>query len=140
LFIQLSLEDLRVKRFTRLNFNPKVKAKLFKDGKSTSKKRSRSTSQEQKTVTNLFPGTLLPHKKKSTAKKLFETTEISKKNDNSIENNVNDNNFNFSKPSLKKNDWTEYIKQKKPERIKIEIPDNRKFFKSKVMQIDSINK
>ncbi|XP_025415356.1 N-acetyltransferase ESCO2 isoform X2 [Sipha flava] len=99
---QLSLEDLRVKRFTRLNFNPKVKAKLFKDGKSTSKKRSRSTSQEQKTVTNLFPGTLLPHKKKSTAKKLFETTEI--------------------------------------KRIKIEIPDNRKFFKSKVMQIDSINK
>lgn len=131
-----------MKRFTRLHFNPKVKAKLFKDSKSTSKKRSRSTSQEQKSVTNLFPGTLLPHKKKSTAKKLFETTEISKKNDNSFEENVLDKNthFNFPKPSLKKNDWTEYIKQKKPERIKIEQPDNRKFFKSKVMQIDSINK
>lgn len=138
----MSLEDLRVKRLSRLHFNPKVKAKLFKDSKSTTKKRPRSTSQEQKTVTNLFPGIILPHKKKLTAKKLFVKTELSEENDNLIESKVlnEKNHFNFPTKSFKKNDWTEYIKQKKPERIKIEQPDNRKFFKSKVMHIDSENK
>lgn len=87
----------------------------------------------------MFPGTLLPHKKKLTAKKLFVTTEISKENDILMEENVvhTKPHFNVPKPSIKKNDWTQYINQKKPERIKIEEPDNRKFFKSKVPHNDS---
>lgn len=126
-----------------MNYIPKVKAKLFKDSKSTSKKRFRSTSHEQKNKTDLFPGVILPFKKKQTAKKLFIKTEIKseqceEKND-LIEENVmiRKSTFDFSKPSSsKKNNWTEYIKQEKPERINIEQPDNRKFFKSKVIHSD----
>ncbi|XP_001943493.2 N-acetyltransferase ESCO2 [Acyrthosiphon pisum] len=139
---QISLEDLRVKRFTRLNYNPKVKAKLFKDSKSTSKKRPRSTSQEQKSKINLFPGITLPLKKKPTVKKPFIKTELCEEKDNLIENNevVKKNNFDFSKPSSSKNVWIEYIKQEKPERIKVEDSDNRKFFKSKVIHNDTPNR
>ncbi|XP_015373116.1 PREDICTED: N-acetyltransferase ESCO2-like [Diuraphis noxia] len=140
---QISLEDLRVKRFTRLNYNPKVKAKLFKDTKSTSKKRPRSTSQEQKSKIILFPGVTLPFKKKSSVKKPFIKTELCDEKDDLIENNevIKKNNFDFSKPSSSsKNVWTQYIKQEKPERIKIEDSDNRKFFKSKVIHNDTSNR
>ncbi|XP_026810861.1 N-acetyltransferase ESCO2-like [Rhopalosiphum maidis] len=139
---QISLEDLRIKRFTRLNYNPKVKAKLFKDTKSTNKKRPRSTSQEKKSKVNLFPGVTLPFKKKlSTNKKPFVKIEICEEKDNFIENIevVKKNNFDISKSSSK-NVWTEYIKQEKPERIKIEDSDNRKFFKSKVIHNDIPNR
>ncbi|XP_025206358.1 N-acetyltransferase ESCO1-like [Melanaphis sacchari] len=137
---QISLEDLRVKRFTRLNYNPKVKAKLFKDTKSTTKKRPRSTSQEKKSKVTLFPGVILPFKKKSANKKPLIKTEICEEKDDLIETIevVKKNNFDISKPSLK-NVWTEYIKQEKPERIKIEDSDNRKFFKSKVIHNDLPN-
>lgn len=137
------MEDLRVKRFTRLNNNPKVKAKLFKDTKSTSKKRPRSTSLEQKSKIILFPGVTLPFKKKSTVKKPFIKTEFCEEKDDLIENNevLKKNNFDFSKPSSSsKNVWTQYIKQEKPERIKIEDSDNRKFFKSKVIHNDTPNR
>lgn len=140
---QISLEDLRVKRFTRLNYNPKVKAKLFKDTKSLSKKRTRSTSQEQKSKLILFPGVTLPFKKKPTIKKPFIKTELCEKKDDIIENNevVKKNNFDFSKSSFSsKNIWTEFIKQEKPERIKIEDSANRKFFKSKVIHNDTLNR
>ncbi|XP_060843554.1 N-acetyltransferase ESCO1-like [Rhopalosiphum padi] len=139
---QISLEDLRVKRFTRLNYNPKVKAKLFKDTKSTSKKRPRSISQEKKSKVILFPGVTFPFKKKSsTNKKPFIKTEICEEKDNFIENIevVKKNNFDITKSSSK-NVWTEYIKQEKPERIKIEDSDNRKFFKSKVIHNETPNR
>lgn len=137
------MEDLRVKRFTRLYSNPKVKAKLFKDSKSTVKKRSKSSSLERKNKSNFFPGVVLPFKKKCTAKKLFVKTEVCEENSNLIEENciIKTNNFDFSKPSFtKKNDWTEYIKQDKPNRIKIEQSDKRKFFKSTVISSDASNK
>lgn len=137
----MSLEDLRVKRFTRLYSNPKVKAKLFKDSKSTTKKRCTSSSREQKTKTNFFPGVILPFKKKSTANKLFIKTELCDKKYNLMGENiiVKKNSFESTIPSssLKKNNWTQYIKQEKPVRIKIEEPDNRKFFKSTVMHGDT---
>lgn len=125
-----------------MNYNPKVKAKLFKDSKSTSKKRLRSTSHEQKKQTNLFPGVILPFKKKP-AKKLFIKTELCEEKNDLMEENImiKKSTFDFSKPpSLKKKNWTEYIKQEKPERINIEQPDNRKFFKSKVVPCDIPNK
>ncbi|XP_008187096.1 N-acetyltransferase ESCO1 [Acyrthosiphon pisum] len=139
---QISLEDLRVKRFTRLNCNPKAKAKLFKDKKSTSKKRPRSTSQESKSKIILFPGVSLPFKKKTTNKKLFTKTELCEEKHDLIENNevVKKNSFDFSKPSSSKNVWTKYIKQDKPERINIEDSDKRKFFKSKVIHNDTPNR
>jgi len=139
--LQISLEDLRVKRFTRLNYNPKVKAKLFKDTKSTSKKRPRSTSHEKKSKVNLFPGVTLPFKKKPTIKKPIIKIEVCEEKDDFVENHeeqekvVKKNYFDISKSSSK-NVWTEYIKQEKPERIKIEDSDNRKFFKSKVIHND----
>lgn len=138
----MSLEDLRVKRFARLHFNPKVKAKLFKDSKSTSKKRVRSSSLDKKTKVNLFPGVILPLKKKPTAKKLFIKTEMCDDKNNVLEEieNTKKNNHEFSKPSSSKKIWTEYIKQEKPERIKLEEPDNRKFFKSKVIHSKTSNK
>lgn len=138
----MSLEDLRVKRFTRLHFNPKAKAKLFKDSKTTSKKRLRSSSQDKKTKVNLFPGVILPLKKKSTAKKLFIKTEICDEEKPLVEEieKTKKNNFEFSKPSSSKKNWTEYIKQEKPERIKLEEPENRKFFKSKVIHSETSNK
>lgn len=118
--------------------NPKVKAKLFKDSKSTIKKKPRSTN-EPKAKPNLFPGVILPFKKKS-SKKLFIKPEIKtepcEEKDTTLEENiiVKKNNFDFPKPSsLKKNNWVDYIKQGKPERIKIEQPDNRKFFKSTII-------
>lgn len=138
---QISLEDLRVKRFTRLNYNPKVKAKLFKDTKSTSKKRPRSTSHEKKSKVILFPGVTLPFKKKPTIKKPIIKIEVCEEKDDFIENHeeqekvVKKNYFDISKSSSK-NVWAEYIKQEKPERIKIEDSDNRKFFKSKVIHND----
>jgi len=101
------------------------------------KKRPRSTTQEHKSKIILFPGISLPFKKKSTNKKLFIKTELCEEKNDLIENKevVKKNNFDFSKPSSSsKNVWTEYIKQEKPERIKIEESDNRKFFKSKVIQ------
>lgn len=134
------MEDLRVKRFTRLYSNPKVKAKLFKDSKSTTKKRSRSSSNEQKTKVNFFPGVILPFKKKSAAKKLFIKTELCDEKYNLLGENVivKKNSFESPKPSFsKKSDWTQYIKQEKPARIKMELPENRKFFKTTVMRNDT---
>jgi len=134
------LEDLRVKRFARLNCNSKVKAKLFKDKKSTSKKRPRSTSQESKSKIILFPGVTLPFKKKTIDKKL-NNAELCEEKHDLIENNevVKKNSFDFSKPSSSKNVWTEYIKQDKPERINTEDSDKRKFFKSKVIHNNTPN-
>lgn len=133
-----------MKRFTRLYSNPKVKAKLFKDSKSTAKKRSRSFSYEQKTKTNFFPGVILPFKKKSAAKKLFIKTELCDEKYNLLGENVIVRKNSFELPlelpkpsSTKKSDWTQYIKQEKPARIKIEQPDNRKFFKSTVIHSDT---
>lgn len=137
------MEDLRVKRFTRLYSNPKVKAKLFKDSKTTVKKRPKSSSVDRKNKTNLFPGVILPFKKKSTAKKLFVKREPREENYNLKEENcvIKTNNLDFSKPSFtKKSNWTEYIKQEKPNRIKIEQSDKRKFFKSTVIHSDTPNK
>lgn len=94
----------------------------------------------------MFPGVVLPFKKRSTAKKLFIKTELCEdKNSLMKENSEQDfvnkkNNFDFPKPSSKKDVWTEYIKREKPERIKIEQPDSRKFFKSKVIHSDTSNK
>lgn len=95
----------------------------------------------------MFPGVTLPFKKKSTNKKPFIKTDIKtelcEEKDDLIENNevVKKNNFDFSKPSSSsKNVWTQYIKQEKPERIKIEDSDNRKFFKSKVIHNDTPNR
>lgn len=42
--------------------------------------------------------------------------------------------------SSKKNLWTEYMNQDKPKRILMEQHDNRKFFKSKVIHNDILNK
>jgi len=130
-----------MKRFARLNCNPKVKAKLFKDKKSTSKKRPRSTRQESKSKIILFPGVTLPFKKKTTDKKL-NNAELCEEKHDLIENNevVKKNSFDFSKQSSSKNVWTEYIKQEKPERINIEDSDSRKFFKSKVILNDTPNR
>jgi len=90
----------------------------------------------------LFPGVTLPFKKKSTNKKTFIKTELCEEKDDLIENNevVKKNHFDFSKPSSSKNVWTEYIKQEKPERIKIEESGNRNFFKSKVIHNDTPNR
>jgi len=84
----------------------------------------------------------LPFKKKSTNKKPLIKTELCEEKDDLIENNevVKKNNFDFSKSSSSKNVWIEYIKQEKPERIKIEDSDNRKFFKSKVIHNDTPNR
>lgn len=117
--------------------------KKLKDNKLTSKKNLRSTSEEKKTVTNLIPGTTLPFdKQKLTPEKSFVTTEISKEKNILLEENVVHENLrlNVAKPSLRKKDWTDYIKLKKPERVKIVQPSNRKFFKSKVKKIDVTNK
>lgn len=115
---------------------------MFKDTKSTNRKRPRSTIQEQKSKVILFPGVILPFKKKSTNKKPFIKTEICEETCILTENNevVMKNNFDFSKPSSSKKVWTEYIKQEKPQRIKIEDCDGRKFFKSKVIHVDSPNR
>lgn len=137
------MEDLRVKRFTRLYSNPKVKAKLFKDSKTTVKKKPKSPSVERKNKTNFFPGIILPFKKKSTAKKLFVKTEPCEENYNLIEENcvIKTNNIDYPKPSFtKKNNWTEYIKQDKPNRIEIAQSNKRKFFKSTVIHSDTPNK
>lgn len=126
-----------------MHYNPRVKAKLFKDSKSTNKKRSRSTSQEHKNKASLFPGVKLPLKKKSVAKKLFIKTEVSEEKNNFDKENVivKKNTFNFLKPSFsKKKDWIQYINRERPERIKVEQPDNRKFFKSTVVHSDIQNK
>lgn len=130
-----------------MHSNPKVKAKLFNDIKLTSKKRHRSTSREGKSKTiqknNLFPGVILPFKKKSTAKKLFIKTESPEEKNNVLEQiiEVKKKGFDFFKPSSSNKDvWSNHIKQEKPERIKIEQPDNRKFFKSKVIQNDTPNR
>lgn len=126
-----------------MHSNPKVKAKLFKDTKSTTKKRHRSTSQENKSKSNWFPGVKLPFKKKSTAKKLFIKTEVLEDENSAItENIVKNSNSDITKPSsMKKKIWTDYIKQDKPERIKIEQSENnRKFFKSKIIHSDTSNK
>lgn len=89
----------------------------------------------------MFPGIILPFKKKSasTAKKLFIKTEVlGDENSTITENIVKQFNSDITKPSsTKKNTWTEYIKQEKPERIKIEQPENRKFFKSKIINSDT---
>lgn len=129
-----------------MHYNPKVKAKLFKDTKLTSRKRPRATSLEPKPKINLFPGILLPYKKRSTAKKLFIKTELCEDKNNVIKESLEQdfvskkNNFDFPKPSSKKDVWTEFIKLDKPERIKIEESDTRKFFKSKVIHTDTLNK
>ncbi|VVC28270.1 Hypothetical protein CINCED_3A015619 [Cinara cedri] len=138
---QLSLDDIRVKRFNRLHYNPKVKAKLFKDAKSTGRKRSKSTSQELKPKTHLFPGVILPLKKKPMAKKLFIKPELSEEKP-SLEEIKFVKNFNLDIPKSlsKKKNWTEYIKHEKPQRIKIEEPENRKFFKSTIVHNDTPNK
>lgn len=92
----------------------------------------------------MFPGVILPFKKKLTTKKLFIKTEQCEQKNILMEENVmikKSAAFDFSKPSsTSKNNWTEYIKQEKPERINIEQPDNRKFFKSKVIHSDIPNK
>jgi len=91
----------------------------------------------------LFPGVILPFKKKPAAKKLFIKTEVCEEKNNLAEENVivKNNSFNIPKlSSSKKSDWTQYIKQEKPERIKVEQPDNRKFFKSTVIHNDTQNK
>lgn len=86
----------------------------------------------------MFPGIILPFKKKSMTKKLFIKTEPCEEINNLPDKNiVKNNNFECSKPSLKKNIWAEYIKQEKPERIKIEDSENRKFFKSKIIHYDT---
>ncbi|XP_050546495.1 N-acetyltransferase eco [Daktulosphaira vitifoliae] len=139
---QVSLEDLRVKRFNRLHSNPKVKAKLFNESKSTSKKRARSSSHERKskkpcTAVNLFPGVMLPYKKKPVLKKIIIKTEVVEENMDVVEevNDVRKKHIETPKfNSFKKDVWAEHVKLEKPERIKIEQPENRKFFKSKVVQ------
>ncbi|XP_050434387.1 N-acetyltransferase ESCO1 [Adelges cooleyi] len=145
---QISLEDLRLKRFNRLHSNPKVKAKLFNDSKSTSKKRPRSSSHERKSKksctapkTDLFPGIMLPFKKKTIPKKLFIKTEVKEEKVNTEEESdieLKKKNFEFPKPSsLKKDVWAECMKSEKPERMTIEQPESRKFFKSTVIQSDT---
>lgn len=81
-------------------------------------------------------------KKKSTAKKLFIKTEPCEEKNNLTDENVivKKSKFECPKLSLKKNVWAEYIKQEKPERIKIEDSENRKFFKSKIIHNDTPNK
>lgn len=91
----------------------------------------------------MFPGVILPFKKKPAAKKLFIKTEVCEEKNNLAEENVmvKKNSIDIPKPSSsKKSDWTQYIKQEKPKRIKVEQPDNRKFFKSSVIHSDIQNK
>lgn len=113
-----------------------MKSKLLKDSKSTSKKRPRSTSREPKTKINLFPEVLLPFKKRPIDNALYKEEQT-----NLIEKNVVAKKIKTPKQSSsKKNVWTEYMNINKPKRILMEIDDNRKFFKSKVIHADTPNK
>lgn len=123
-----------------MHCNPKVKAKLFKDAKSTNRKKSKTFSDEQRTKTHLFPGVILPLKKKTTAKKLFIQSELIKENPTVEDDKLvkkSDLDLDFHKPNSKKSDWTEYIKQEKPKRIELNEHENRKFFKSTIVHNDT---
>ncbi|XP_025201292.1 N-acetyltransferase ESCO2-like isoform X2 [Melanaphis sacchari] len=132
----ISPKNFSIERVTRSHYNPKVKANLFKDNKSTSKKRPRSTSRELKTKINLFPDVIPPFKKKPKDIKSFKKEEET----NSTKKNVVKNTKTPKQSSSKKNVWTEYMNQDKPKRILMEQHDNRKFFKSKVVHNDILNK
>jgi len=123
----MSLDDLRIKRFSHLNSNTKVQTKPLKDCKKKSNKSP--TNKKQKTKINLFPGVILPLKKKRTTKEIVNKTELLK-----YKNTENNSKEKVKPSSLEKNDWTKYMKQEKPARIDIEQPNNRKFFKTKVVQ------
>lgn len=132
----ISPKNVGSERVTRSHYNPKVKTKLFKDNKSTSKKRPRSISRELKTKINLFPDDISPFKKKPIDMGSCKKEEVT----NSSKKNVVKNTKTPKQSSLKKNVWTEYMNLDKPKRILMEQHDNRKFFKSKVIHNDILNK
>lgn len=90
----------------------------------------------------MFPGVILPFKKKPVQKKLFIKTDECEEKNKLVEENIliKKNTLDFPKSSSKKNDWTQYIKQAKPNRINAIQPDNRKFFKSTIVHNDIPNK
>lgn len=133
---KISHKDFSVERVTRSHYNPKVKAKPFKDSKSTSKKRPRSASRELKTKINLFPDVISPFKKKSMDVKSCKKEE---KTNSTKKNVAKKNKTPKQSSSKKKNVWTEYMDQDKPKRILLEQDSNRKFFKSKVIHNDTPN-
>ncbi|XP_050057475.1 N-acetyltransferase ESCO2-like [Aphis gossypii] len=132
----ISPKDVGSERVTRSHYNPKVKIKLFKDNKSTSKKRPRSTSPVIKTKINLFPDGISPFKKKPVDIGSCKKEEVNK----STKKNIVKKTKTPKQSSSKKNVWTEYMNQNKPKRILMEQHNNRKFFKSKVIHNDILNK
>ncbi|XP_060834439.1 N-acetyltransferase ESCO2-like isoform X2 [Rhopalosiphum padi] len=132
----ISPGDFGIERVTRSHYNPKVKTTLFKDNMSTSKKRPRSTSRPLKTKINLFPDSISPFKKKPLDMQLCKHENES----NSTKKSVVKKTKTPTQSSTKKNVWTEYMNQNKPKRILMEQQNNRKFFKSKVVHNDILNK
>uniref|UniRef100_A0A2S2PM19 N-acetyltransferase eco n=2 Tax=Schizaphis graminum TaxID=13262 RepID=A0A2S2PM19_SCHGA len=132
----ISPKDFGIERVTRSHYNPKVKTTLFKDNMSTSKKRPRSTSRALKTKINLFPDAISPFKKKPIDMQLYKNEN----ENNSTKKSVVKKTKTPTQSSSKKNVWTEYMNQNKPKRILMEQQNNRKFFKSKVVHNDILNK
>jgi len=103
---------------------------------STSKKRPRSTTRPLKTKINLFPDSISPFKKKPLDMQLCKHENET----NSTKKSVVKKTKTPTQSSTKKNVWTEYMNQNKPKRILMEQQNNRKFFKSKVVHNDILNK
>lgn len=105
-----------------------METKSSENIKSTSKKSGKSVNQKKVMKTNLFPDIMLPFKKRSIAKKLLVKTELCVEKTNSNQKKLDKNQFN-----VKKKVWDDYIRQEKPQRIRTEQSENRKFFKSKII-------
>lgn len=84
----------------------------------------------------MFPDGISPFKKKPVDMGSFKKEEVTK----STKKNVVKKTKTPKQSSSKKNVWTEYMNQNKPKRILMEQHNNRKFFKSKVIHNDILNK
>lgn len=112
-----------------ITFSTKVKTKRSDNMKSITKKNYKSINQKQVIKSHSFPRFMSPFKKRLKAKNVFVVTELCADQNNTIKKEVNKNQLNVEKEVR-----DGFIGQEKPKRIQSEQPENRKIFKSKIIQ------